>query len=168
MKQSAISTLLSMNFENLLDLTAQELGLDSLTPADTGVAALRVDDQLTVLLEKSPFNHETVALYASLGSAPASGRAAFFEVLLEAQLFDSEIAPGTSFGLLRETGEVFLNRSYVLASASVEEFVEVLNQFVNWAMHWKGRLTAGVTDTAGAAAAAESEPEPSLANFVRI
>ncbi|WP_050030156.1 type III secretion system chaperone [Verrucomicrobium sp. BvORR034] len=157
-----------MNFEDLLDLTAQELGLESLAPADTGVAALRVDDQLTVLMEKSPFNHETVAVYASLGSAPASGREAFFEVLLEAQLFDSEVAPGTSFGLLRETGEVFLNRSYALANASAEEFVEVLNQFVNWAVHWKQRLAAGVSASAGVSAAAEIEPEPALANFVRI
>lgn len=168
MKPTVISTLLSMNFENLLDLTAQELGLESLSPADTGVAALRVDDQLTVLLEKSPFNHETVAVYASLGSAPASGREAFFEVLLEAQLFDSEIAPGTSFGLLRETGEVFLNRSYALANASAEEFVEVLNQFVNWAVHWKTRLAGGVAETGGSPGAAETEPEPAMANFVRI
>ena len=157
-----------MNFDELLELTTQELGLESLTPADTGVAALRVDDQLTVLLEKSPFNHDTVAVYASLGEAPATDRAAFFEVLLEAQLFDSEIAPGTSFGLLRETGEVFLNRSYVLTHASVEEFVEVLNQFVNWAVHWKGRLSGGVAGAARAPGAAEIEPEPALANFVRI
>ena len=157
-----------MNFEDLLDLTAQEFGLESLAPADTGVAALRVDDQLTVLLEKSPFHHETVAVYASLGAVPTSGREVFLEVLLEAQLFESEIAPGTSFGLLRETGEVFLNRSYALANASTEEFVEVLNQFVNWAVHWKGRLAGGVADSAGVARASEIADEPAMGSFVRI
>lgn len=157
-----------MNFEDLLDVTAQELGLESLSPADTGVAALRVDDQLTVLMEKSPFNHETVAVYASLGAAPAGGREAFFEVLLEAQLFDSEIAPGTSFGLLRETGEVFLNRSYALANASAEEFVEVLNQFVNWAVHWKGRFAGGVTASEGNACATGVADEEPVGSFVRI
>ncbi|WP_198141233.1 type III secretion system chaperone [Verrucomicrobium spinosum] len=157
-----------MNFEDLLELTAHELALESLSLAETGVAALRVDDQLTVLLERSPFNHETVVVYAPLGAVPASGREAFFEVLLEAQLFDSEIGPCTSFGLLRETGEVFLNRSYSLADASAEEFVEVLNQFVNWAVHWKQRLAGGGVSITMPESSCRTEMEPALGNFVRI
>ena len=156
-----------MTFEDLLDATAFELGLGSLAAAETGVAALRIDDSLTVLLEKSPFNPELVVVYASLGTVPESGRVEFYEALMEAQLFGSEVGAGCSFGLASETGELFLNRCYPLTAAAAVEFVEALDQFVNWATHWKARLASGL--------AREVAPDEvsgvsgvSLGNFVRI
>ena len=149
-----------MSFDLIVSAVAQELNLPDLSAHEGGVCQLVVEGSLEITLEAGVLD-DSLHLYATVGSTPASGQAEFYAALLEAQLFGKEVGPGISFGLDKTTGEILLGQKLRLSSVTPESFLPVLGEFINWAEHWTERLR-GLEPAASASSGLDS-----VSHFIR-
>ncbi len=130
-----------MLLAELLREVAEDLGLPELTLNASGVCQVVVDGHLEVTLEEVPLE-QSVHIYSAVASVPDSGREEYFASLLEAQLFGREIGEGAAFGFDRDAGDILLCRKLSLTDMDGERLAAALNEFVNWAEHWKTKLSS--------------------------
>lgn len=137
----------SMSLEELLESTATTLGIYGFKYSRHESCEFVLGNEQTLVVEPAP-SEEAVHIYADLGALPSGGREALFETLLKAQLFHREVGEGCCFGLNDETGRILLNVKMSLEGLGEERFLARLNEFANWASHWRDKLGADVSGAA--------------------
>lgn len=125
--------------ENLISAIAEQYKIEGLRMNENGVCKMLVEGRLEIYIEDAPMD-QRAHMYCMIARAPESQVQAFYETLLGAQLFGREMGMGCCFGLSKETGELFLNRTIRPEGMSEEDFVEALSEFINWADHWSLKL----------------------------
>lgn len=150
-----------MSSEELIAALAAEIQTPDLTLNAQGVCQFTIDGGLLINIEESKLE-QRLHLYAEIASVPAVERETFYAGLLSAQLFGQEIGEGCSFGLDESSESILLCRSISSANQEPEDFIQAVEEFINWAEHWQQKLSGNAE--AEESAAAEEEPRE---NFIR-
>jgi len=143
------------DYINFLAEVRKASGVETLTPDDTGLVSVRVDDKYNVNLQ---FVEATgrVLCFVEVAELPTDAPREVYRDLLAGGLFGKETAGGY-FALEPESETVLYNYFFDLdrAAEDVEEFVATLEKILQlcdlWAERVKGALPA-------AAAAAPASP----------
>jgi hypothetical protein len=130
-----------MSLEELLQTTAATLGIRGFKYNRHESCEFVLGSQQSLFVEPAPLE-DALHVYAEVGALPPAGREAVFETLLKAQLFHREVGEGCCFGLNDETGRILLNVKMSLQGLGEEKFLARLNEFANWASHWRDKLEA--------------------------
>ena len=127
-----------MEFQLLLDYLGKQLGLDTLTLNENGVASLKFGDDLVVHLEPDPKLPEA-HLYAPLCKLNAATRSTLLEPLLIANAFGRGTA-GAFFSIDEPQQEVLLGRIFDLNQTEPEALYRHLKDLVSVLVIWRRRL----------------------------
>jgi hypothetical protein len=147
-----------MEFTELVAAFAQRHAVEGLVPQD-GQISLDIDGIPVTLVETG----DHLAACAEIGEPPAEGRAAFADLLLEANLESSSY-----FAKTRETGNYVLVRRLSLARLDPDAFDAAMENLVNAAETWR-RLLADFRPAANAAAANDaSAPSFGQGGFMQV
>lgn len=130
-----------MNIDDILLELGKQMGLGSLKLDENRVCRLVFDSVLVVDIEATE-GDQIVNLYATVCTTPAEGKDALYETLLEASLFGLGTG-GASFGIDKERGELLLWRVLNMDKTDYQEFVNVLESFVNHLEVWKDKIDKG-------------------------
>ena len=141
-----------MTLEQLILSAATALGNPGFQYTRDKTCDMVLSNGLHLVIEPSR-TEEAVHLYAVVGNLPAFDRGGSAESLLRAQLFHREMGEGCCFGLGDDTDEILLNRKLTTQNLDETGFLAVLNEFANWATHWRDKLQAPPT-------AVPSSPSP--------
>jgi len=118
-----------MNAVDLLAEFARRAGAAGLAFNEAGLARIEVDGATIIDLEEEAAVGQ-LHLYCSLGTAPASGREAYFEHLLTLNLFCRRTL-GATLALDGRTQEVLLCRVLQLDATDYVSFETALTQLVD-------------------------------------
>ncbi|HAO32696.1 MAG TPA: hypothetical protein DCQ84_07070 [Candidatus Competibacteraceae bacterium] len=129
-----------MNIRDALAELGQQMGLP-ITLNEQGVCRLVFDQRFTVDIEASA-DRDTVHLYSVLCPIPPEDRESFYERLLEANLFGGGTG-GAWFAVDALHNEVLLNRALTMANTDYQDFVGILESFVNHLESWEGKIDSG-------------------------
>lgn len=130
-----------MNIEDVLKELGAQMGLPGLKLDDNKVCRLIFDKKFTVDIEASQ-DLKTVHLYSPVCIIPPEGRENFYEGLLEANLFGRGTG-GAAFGVDLEMGEVLLSRTLQMEKIDYQDFVNILESFVNHIEAWTDKIEKG-------------------------
>jgi len=119
-----------MEFTELVSDFAKRHAVEGLVARD-GEAGLDIDGIPITLVEDDGYLIAT----AEIGDPPSEGRAAFAEILLEANLESPAY-----FAKVRESGKYVLLHRLALASLDSDSFDTALESLVNSAENWRGIL----------------------------
>ncbi|MFO1349206.1 MAG: type III secretion system chaperone [Gammaproteobacteria bacterium] len=153
-----------MNIRDVLAELGHQMGL-KVSLNDQGVCRLVFDQRFTVDIEASPDN-DTVHLYSVLCPIPSDGKERFYEQLLEANLFGGGTG-GAWFALDSLHNEVLLNRTLNMATTDYQDFVGVLESFVNHLESWDGKLARGELNRPDHAATVDFDASSVLDSLIR-
>ena len=123
--------------DGLVSDLGKEIGIPDLALDEESYGCLFVDDVALNLEYDEEGNR--LLLYTRLGEAPERGRESFYETLLDANLFWKGTG-GATIGLDKETGGVLLAYGFDLDGTSLADFKTVVENFVNIAETWIGRV----------------------------
>ena len=135
-----------MSFTELVSDFAARHGIEGLDAADDAVA-FDIDGIVVTLVASA----DTLGVSASVGEPPVEGKAAFADMLLEANM-EGEVV----FAKSRETGEYILLRRLSISSLDGAAFDSALEALVNYAEVWR-RLLSDYRPAAATAAEREAE-----------
>lgn len=130
-----------MNIEDILKELGGQMGLPNLKLDSNKVCRLIFDKKYTVDIEASE-DLKTVHIYSALCIIPPEGREKLYEVLLEANLFGRGTG-GAAFGLDLELGEILLSRTLIMEKTDYQDFVNILESFVNHVEAWTDKIDKG-------------------------
>lgn len=130
-----------MKIEEILKELGNQMGLPNLKLDDNKVCRLIFDKKFTVDIEASE-DLKTVHLYSALCIIPPRDKENLFESLLEANLFGRGTG-GASFGVDLEMGEILLSRTLVMEKTDYQDFVNILESFVNYVEAWTDKIDKG-------------------------
>lgn len=130
-----------MNIEDVLKELGAQMGLPGLKLDDNKVCRLIFDKKFTVDIEASE-DLKTVHLYSAICVIPPEGKESFYEGLLEANLFGRGTG-GAAFGIDIELGEVLLSRTLQMEKIDYQDFVNILEGFVNHVEAWTDKVEKG-------------------------
>ena len=162
-----------MNIEDVLKELGNQMGLPNLKLDENKVCRLIFDKKFTIDIEASE-DLKTVHIYSALCIIPPRDKETLYESLLEANLFGRGTG-GAAFGVDIEMGEILLSQKLVMEKLDYQDFVNVLESFVNHVEAWtekidtgeyaheKGRASAAKKD----AKATSSKEEEPPAGFIR-
>ena len=147
-----------MEFNELIAEFAERHGIANLA-AEDNAAALDIDGIVVTLAAAG----EVLSVSADIGEPPAEGRAAFAELLLEANLQSDAF-----FAKESENGVYIVVRRLPLSTLNAESFDAALESLVNLAETWR-RLLADFRPVAKEAAESSvSAPEFGASGFVQV
>lgn len=147
-----------MEFTEIITAFARRHAVEGLVPQD-GQTSLDIDG-IPVTLVETP---DHLVAGAEIGEPPSDGRAAFADLLLEANLESSSY-----FAKTRETGKYVLLRLLPLANLDPNTFDEALENLVNSAETWR-HLLADFRPAATQAAAEDAEnPAFGTGGFMQV
>ena len=147
-----------MEFTEIIAAFARRHSVEGLVPQD-GQTSLDIDG-IPVTLVETP---DHLVAGAEIGEPPSDGRAAFADLLLEANLESSSY-----FAKTRETGKYVLLRLLPLANLDPNTFDEALEHLVNSAETWR-HLLADFRPAAAQAAAEDAEtPAFGTGGFMQV
>ena len=147
-----------MEFKELIAEFAERHGIANLA-AEDNASALDIDGIVVTLVAAG----EVLSVSADIGEPPADGRAAFAELLLEANLQSDAF-----FAKESENGVYIVVRRLPLSTLNAESFDAALEALVNLAETWR-RLLADFRPVAKAAAErADEEPQFGASGFVQV
>lgn len=136
-----------MKLRNLVEELGRRLNT-ALALDEGGLARIIVDQTLPVDFELDE-PHGALLVYAVIGIlSPGAAREAFFEKVLAANLFGSQLAP-CSPAFDTERNEILLWFS-LNESAHVDDAVSALEALVAYAEQWRNELSRTLTGDAGA------------------
>ncbi len=124
-----------MDINAILSELGGQIGLEGLKLDENGVCRLVFDDVLVVDIESSD-DAKTVSFHAQVCELPPEGREKLYRVALEESLFGLGTG-GSSFGLDSQRGELLLWRTFPMEHIAYQDFVNILESFVNHLELWK-------------------------------
>lgn len=127
-----------MDINAVLSELGGQIGLEGLKLDENGVCRLVFDDVLVVDIESSD-DGQVVNLHAQVCEIPAEGREELYKVALEESLFGLGTG-GASFGLDSQRGELLLWRSLAMDKLDYQDFVNILESFVNHLELWMQKV----------------------------
>lgn len=130
-----------MKIEALLLELGNQMGLPNLKLDNNKVCRLIFDKKFTVDIEASE-DLRIVHLYSALCIIPPRDKENLYEALLEANLFGRGTG-GASFGVDLEMGEILLSRTLEMEKTDYQDFVNVLESFVNHVEAWTEKIDKG-------------------------
>lgn len=128
-----------MSLEQLVQGLAEETGIQNLELNRHGLCQFTLDGGLTVTLEDAP-PERCAHVYAVIARVPETGVEELYATLLSAQLFGRGTGDGCAFGLDRATGEILFCTRMFPQDLDAPAFSATLNEFINWAEHWRSTL----------------------------
>ncbi len=114
------------------------MGLPNLKLDENKVCRLIFDKKFTVDIEASE-DEKNVHIYSAICIIPPVDKETLYETLLEANLFGRGTG-GSSFGVDLELGEILLSRSVEMEKVDYQDFVNVLEAFVNHIEAWTEKI----------------------------
>jgi len=127
-----------MDINAILAELGGQIGLEGLKLDENGVCRLVFDDVLVVDIESSD-NGELVNLHAQVCEIPSEGREELYKLALEESLFGLGTG-GASFGLDSQRGELLLWRSVATDKIDYQDFVNIMESFVNHLELWMQKV----------------------------
>ncbi len=128
------------DYDRFLADVRKTTGIDALTPNETGLVSVRVQDEFNVNLQ---FVEATgkILCFIEVAELPKDARREVYRELLAAGLFGKETAGGY-FALEPDTEIVVYNYYFDLETAEkdVDEFVSALEKILQLCDLWSGRL----------------------------
>ena len=144
-----------MNIKDVLVELGKQMGLDGLKLDENRVCRLVFDKQYAVDIEASE-DEKIVHIYSKVTTAPPEHRDEFYALLLEANLFGKGTG-GAMFALDQSQNDVYLCRALSMDSTDYQEFVNVLESFVNHVEAWSKKIESGDLSREGASAEMSSD-----------
>ena len=141
---------MNQRFAEIVQNLGKTVGIDDLAPDDNGYLCLTFDERPVNIEERDGI----IFLYAAIGPLPADGLEGLYRQLLSANCFYRE-TQGATLGVDDKLGVLLF---YQTPSAALEgnQFETVLQNFINTADAWRGRLEEARSKTNSASAAAET------------
>ena len=129
------------NFQKLIKMFGENIGVSSLEPHPQGLCSLRFYDRVTIDLE---YNEEQNALLLSslVGVLKPKESELFYDELLEANLLWGGTG-GATIGVDPASLTVFLCYQEQLKGVSLEKFQQLVKRFSDTALFWNQRLAEG-------------------------
>lgn len=137
---------MSSQFASLIRGFAKQLGMDSL-PMESDMSCTLFLDDLCVTIRLLE-NQERIALYAALGSIPATGREELYASLLEGNLFYLGTG-GATIALDRTSGIIVLHTLMPLRDMDDAAFYAAVEDFTRTADMWREVCAKSATVTPG-------------------
>jgi len=149
-----------MKIESILTELGNQMGLPNLKLDNNKVCRLIFDKKFTVDIEASE-DLKIVHLYSALCTIPPSDKETLYESLLEANLFGRGTG-GSTFGVDIEMGEILLSRTIVMEKVDYQDFVNILETFVNHVEAWTDKIDKREysRERRGISSTAEAKPQP--------
>jgi hypothetical protein len=125
-----------MDPEQLLQSLATTLDLPGLRFDGHGCARIAIDDAPALNFERTS---SAIHLYSVLAPLPPEGRESLYAQMLKGNLF-GEATAGSSLAIDEPRNEILMCRTVVAEFASGPSFVSIVEQFVDTAREWQGRI----------------------------
>lgn len=153
-----------MKIESVLTELGNQMGLPNLKLDDNKVCRLIFDKKFTVDIEASE-DLKIVHIYSALCIIPPRDKENLYEALLEANLFGRGTG-GASFGIDLEMGEILLSITIEMEKVDYQDFVNVLEKFVNHVEAWTEKIDKGEysRDRRAAPHPTKSDHKPATSN----
>jgi hypothetical protein len=130
-----------MDIHAILSQLGEQMGLPQLKLDENRVCRLIFDQRLTVDIEASD-DEKIVYLYAVAGKLPPEGKEAVMANILEANLFGKGTG-GATFALDHNHHEIYMCRILSVEAVPYQEFVNILEGFVNHLEAWMDKIDRG-------------------------
>ena len=136
------------DYKNFLATIRKQTGIEALTPDDTGLVSVRVQDEYNLNLQ---FVEPTgqILCFIEVAELPKDAGRDVYRDLLAGGLFGKDTAGGY-FALEPETETVVYNYFFDLdtAAANPEEFVETVNKIFQLCDIWTDRIKSDLAEGA--------------------
>ena len=130
-----------MDIHSILTQLGQQMGLPQLKLDENNVCRLVFDQRLVVDIEATD-NNKVIHFYALVGELPPENKEDFMANLLEANLFGKGTG-GSAFALDHNHQEIYLCRLLLIDSLAYQDFVNILETFVNHLEAWMDKIEKG-------------------------
>lgn len=114
------------------------MNMPQLALDENGTCQLVFDKCIEVNFEQSP-DGQALFLYSVVSAIPPEGREAFYEQLLEANLFGGGTG-GATFAVNPDSGEVVLFQTVATETVEFSAFAKMLESYVDQLQSWSERL----------------------------
>jgi hypothetical protein len=138
-----------MKPEQLLNGLGLTMGLSELKFNEQGCARLVFDSKVSVNLE-SDADTGQLQIYTDLCPLPPEGLEALYLSLLEGNLFGLQ-TQGATLAVDSANYQVVLCRTLVVDGLSANDFLAIIESFVNCAEQWRAQIEGGVQPQPAAA-----------------
>jgi hypothetical protein len=142
---------MDQRFAELVQQLGKTVGIDDLAPDDNGYLCLTFDERPVNIEERDGI----IFLYAALGPLPTDDPENLYRRLLSANCFYRE-TQGATLGVDDRLGVLLFYQTPV-AALEGNQFETILQNFINTADAWRGRLEEA-RSTGGAASTAAETP----------
>jgi hypothetical protein len=137
------------NYAKFLEEVRKASGIEAMTPDETGLVSVRVDDAYNVNLQ---FVEATgrVLCFIEVAELPPDAPKAVYRDLLAGGLFGKDTAGGY-FSLEPETETVIFNYFFDLETAAndVDDFISTLEKILQLCDIWAERIRGNLGDASG-------------------
>lgn len=152
-----------MDIHAILSQLGDQMGLSQLKLDENRVCRLVFDQRLTVDIEASD-DEKIVYIYALAGQMPPEGKEAIMANLLEANLFGKGTG-GSSFALDHNHQEIYLCRILSVEALHYQDFVNILEGFVNHLEAWMDKIDRGDLGSTSSSSVDDEIEEHSMDDF---
>ena len=128
-----------MRIEHVLQELSRQMALDGVALDENRVCQLVFDDKIVVNIESPLDNEDKVYLYSTVGIVPPENKEAFYEKLLEANLFGYGTG-GATLAVSSELAEVILIQTFFMEKTDYQDFVNGLENFIDQTAAWLDQL----------------------------
>lgn len=130
----------TMELEDLLSEQAKKSGELNIEEDEHGVKRFWINQQHLVHFRPSP-DLQYLYLYAKVAPLPEPAmKVKVYEAILGANLFHQETGENSLLAIHAESNSIILMRAFK-ARSSIESYVEGLESFLGYLVHWKDKLT---------------------------
>lgn len=127
-----------MNIKDILTELGQQMGLGKLKLDDNRVCRLVFDRKFTVDIEAT-HDEKIVHIYAAVCIIPPFNKEKLYETILDSNPFGRGTG-GAIFGIDLEMGEILMTRTLVMEKIDYQDFVNILESFVNHLEAWTEKI----------------------------
>ncbi len=157
------------DYRNLMAQVRKQTGLDALTPDETGLVSVRVDESYSLHLQYIE-NSDKILCFVEVATLPPNAGVEVYRELLVGGLFGKETGGG--YFALEDTSNVVVYH-YLFdadkAAANPEDFVSILEKILSlvdvWASRIRGDATADEAQEEKEASSGSGEESITIPNF---
>lgn len=151
-----------MTYEELIEETGAEIGIEGFTPDADGVCILASDIGEIVIMNCKEGAHELVLLNAAVSDVPPDAKAALLEALSANRGFKD--TKGATLSVDPETRRFELSQYSALEDLDPDKFVAMVEDFATTLVHVREKLN----DASLANADGEALSGLGLGDFIRV
>ena len=151
-----------MTYEELIEETGAEIGIEGFTPDADGVCILASDIGEIVIMNCKEGAHELVLLNAAVSDVPPDAKAALLEALSANRGFKD--TKGATLSVDPETRRFELSQYAALEDLDPDKFVAMVEDFATTLVHVREKLN----DASLANADGEALSGLGLGDFIRV